>query len=73
MLLFVSMHPVTSSVCPDICIKYGILGIVRSVLTAIDEDDQNQGTAIDDEDDEVEQYEGYEDVQKMEVNSCCIY
>lgn len=44
------------------------LGIVRSVLTAIEEDDQNNGTCIDDDDEEVDQYEGYEDVQKMEVS-----
>ena len=45
------------------------VGIVRSVLTAIDEDDQANGTSIDDEDEEeIEQYEGYKDVQKMEVS-----
>ena len=45
------------------------VGIVRSVLTAIDEDDQVNGTSIDDEDEEeIEQYEGYKDVQKMEVS-----
>lgn len=49
------------------------VGIVRSVLTAIDEDDQINGISIDDEDDEKEQYEGYEDVQKMEASLSYIY
>lgn len=38
------------------------------MLTAIEEDDQNNGICIDDDDEEVDQYEGYEDVQKMEVS-----